>query len=133
MIPAKVKAHFGDRVKGLKLALWGLSFKPHTDDMREAPSLKIVEDLIGSGVTVKAYDPVAIDEARRILGDKVDLRVDANGAWSAEEAESRIAAMMPFGISGVEQPVAKVVQLLQSLTLQTFWIILEEAEVISSE
>ena len=76
VIPSKVKAHFGDRLKGRKLGLWGLSFKPHTDDMREAPALKIIDELLKEGVIIKAYDPVAKEEAKRILGDSVELCED---------------------------------------------------------
>jgi len=76
VIPAKVKSHFGDSLKGKKLGLWGLSFKPHTDDMREAPSLRIIEELLASGADIKAYDPVALEEARRILGNKIELYED---------------------------------------------------------
>ncbi|MDX2432737.1 MAG: UDP-glucose/GDP-mannose dehydrogenase family protein [Bacteroides sp.] len=71
VIPAKVKEHFGDSLKGRKLGLWGLSFKPHTDDMREAPSLRIIEELLKEGVIIRAYDPVAREEAQRILGDSI--------------------------------------------------------------
>lgn len=73
VIPTKVKAHFGERLKGRKLALWGLSFKPQTDDMREAPSLQIIKDLLNEGVSIKAYDPVAKEEAKRILGDSIEF------------------------------------------------------------
>jgi UDPglucose 6-dehydrogenase len=76
VIPSKVKAHWGSELEGKKLGLWGLSFKPHTDDMREAPSLRIIEDLLKSGVKIKAYDPVALEEAGRILGDTVELCSD---------------------------------------------------------
>ena len=76
VIPAKVKSHFGQGLKGKKLGIWGLSFKPHTDDMREAPSLRIIEELMQHGVEIKAYDPVALKEAKRILGDKVELCKD---------------------------------------------------------
>jgi len=86
MIPAKLKRHFGASLKGKRIGLWGLSFKPHTDDMREAPSIRIIEELIGEGVEIRAYDPVAIQEARRILGNKIELcndkyetLVDADG------------------------------------------------------
>ncbi|PID91911.1 MAG: UDP-glucose 6-dehydrogenase [Bacteroidetes bacterium] len=86
VIPKKVKAYFEGRLKGKKLGLWGLSFKPHTDDMREAPSLKIINDLTTEGVEIKAYDPVAMDEAKRLLGDRIELcndkyeaLVDADG------------------------------------------------------
>ena len=73
VIPAKVKSHFGDKLRGRKLGLWGLSFKPQTDDMREAPSLKIIEELLKEGVIIRAYDPVAMEEAKRILGDSVEF------------------------------------------------------------
>lgn len=66
----KLKRHFGD-LKGKHFALWGLSFKPKTDDMREAPSLVLIEQLANAGATVTAYDPVAVHEAQRILGDKI--------------------------------------------------------------
>lgn len=57
-------------------ALWGLSFKPKTDDMREAPALVVIEELIKLGAKVKAYDPVAMEEAKRILGDKIEYGAD---------------------------------------------------------
>ena len=71
VIPQKVKSHFGASLSGKKLSVWGLSFKPHTDDMREAPSLRIIRELLDAGVEVKAYDPVAMEEGRRILGDSI--------------------------------------------------------------
>lgn len=76
VIPAKVRSHFGENLRGKKLTLWGLSFKPQTDDMREAPALKIIEELLEAGVTIKAYDPVAIEEAKRRLGDSIDYCED---------------------------------------------------------
>jgi UDPglucose 6-dehydrogenase len=68
----KVRTHFKGDLKGKKFALWGLSFKPKTDDMREAPSLVIIEKLLKEGASVVAYDPVAMHEAQRILGNKVE-------------------------------------------------------------
>jgi UDPglucose 6-dehydrogenase len=58
---------------GKLIAIWGLSFKPETDDMREAPSLVIIEKLLAAGCRVKGYDPQAIKEAKRILGDKIEF------------------------------------------------------------
>ena len=73
---AKIKSHFGNDLKGLKFALWGLSFKPKTDDMREAPSLVIIDILLNEGASVVAYDPVAMEEAKHILGDKISFAKD---------------------------------------------------------
>jgi UDPglucose 6-dehydrogenase len=72
----KVFNYFNGDLKGRKFALWGLAFKPKTDDMREAPSLVIIEKLLEVGADVSAYDPVAMNEARRILDDKITLAND---------------------------------------------------------
>ncbi len=64
----KAKTYFNNELKGKTFAIWGLSFKPQTDDMREAPSLVIIENLLNAGAKVKAYDPVAMHEAKRIIG-----------------------------------------------------------------
>jgi UDPglucose 6-dehydrogenase len=68
----KIKAFFGD-LSGKTIALWGLAFKPNTDDMREAASRVLMEALWGAGAKVRAYDPVAMPECRRIYGDRPDL------------------------------------------------------------
>ena len=72
----KVKTHFNNNLKGKKFAMWGLSFKPKTDDMREAPSLVIIENLLKAGASVVAYDPVAMHEAERILGNTISYSTD---------------------------------------------------------
>jgi UDPglucose 6-dehydrogenase len=68
---SRVKQHFGDDLKGRTFAVWGLAFKPRTDDMREAPSLVVVEELLKAGAAVRAHDPEALDNARRIFGDRI--------------------------------------------------------------
>lgn len=73
---SKVKKHFDNDLKGKKFAIWGLSFKPKTDDMREAPSLVIIEKLLAEGATVSAYDPVAVAEAKHTLGDTITYAKD---------------------------------------------------------
>jgi UDPglucose 6-dehydrogenase len=68
----KMTTHFGS-LKGRTIALWGLAFKPRTDDMREAPAITIIERLLAMGATVRAYDPEAMPTARRIFGDRIAL------------------------------------------------------------
>jgi UDPglucose 6-dehydrogenase len=72
----KVMKHFNGDIKGKTIGMWGLSFKPQTDDMREAPSLVLVKKFIEAGAKVKAYDPVAMHEAKRILGDTIEYAED---------------------------------------------------------
>ena len=72
----KVRKHFGGELSGKKIAVWGLSFKPKTDDMREAPSLVIIEKLLAEGCTVSAYDPVAMAEAKHSLGERITYAKD---------------------------------------------------------
>ena len=67
---AKMRTHFGS-LKGKKVAVWGLSFKPRTDDMREAPSVPLIEGLLAAGASVQAYDPEAVPVAKRIFGNRV--------------------------------------------------------------
>lgn len=69
----KILARFGNDLSGRRFAVWGLAFKPNTDDMREAPSRYLIADLLAAGATVVAHDPVAMDEARRIYGDEQRL------------------------------------------------------------
>jgi UDPglucose 6-dehydrogenase len=68
-----IARHFGGRLEGRTIALWGLAFKPNTDDMREAPSRRLMEALWQAGAKVRAYDPEAREEARRIYGERPDL------------------------------------------------------------
>lgn len=73
VLPKKIKKQFGDNLKGKHFALWGLAFKPNTDDMREASSRVLIDELIKAGATVTAYDPVAMDEGKRIFKDEKHL------------------------------------------------------------
>ncbi len=72
----KFSDYFGSNIRGKRAAIWGLSYKPGTDDMREAPSLTLISQLLEAGCTVKAYDPAAMDEARHRLGDSIEYAED---------------------------------------------------------
>ena len=78
----KISAHYGGKLKGRTFALWGLAFKPNTDDMREAPSLVLMESLWAAGANVRAYDPQSMAETSRVCGARPDLTLCA----SADEA-----------------------------------------------
>ena len=71
LLAQKAKVHFGGALRGKRLGLWGLAFKPKTDDLRAAPALALIEELLAEGAVVTAHDPVAIDNARRLLGERV--------------------------------------------------------------
>jgi UDPglucose 6-dehydrogenase len=72
-IVRKIRAHFDGHLQDCVFAIWGLAFKPNTDDMREAPSRKVIEELLEEGAGVRVYDPVAMQEAKRIYGDRKDI------------------------------------------------------------
>ncbi len=86
----KIRSHFDDALSGRTIAVWGLAFKPNTDDMREAPSRVLMEALWKAGVTVRAYDPQARNEARRIYGERDDL-VLCDSAMSTLEGADALA------------------------------------------
>lgn len=94
----KLKEHFKGELKGKKIALWGLSFKPNTDDMREAPALVLIDKLVEAGASVKAYDPVAMEESKRKIGDKVEYANDMYEATIDSDALVLITEWSEFRI-----------------------------------
>jgi UDPglucose 6-dehydrogenase len=82
----KVRRHFDGNVRDTRLAVWGLSFKPRTNDMRDAPSIRIIERLLAEGATIAAYDPEAMDEAKKIFGTRIQLA--SNNYACAEGADA---------------------------------------------
>ena len=90
VIMDKVQKHFGSDLKGLRFALWGLAFKPNTDDIREAPALYLIDRLVAAGAEVVAFDPEAIANVRNQIGDKIEY---ATGMYdAAENADALIIA-----------------------------------------
>src|SRR5690606_23548941 len=75
LVDKLLKFYNGD-ISGKKIALWGLSFKPNTDDMREAPSLVIIDKLLKNNAQVSAYDPVSMEETKRRIGDVINYASD---------------------------------------------------------
>jgi UDPglucose 6-dehydrogenase len=86
----KLRRHFGARLKGSTIALWGLAFKPNTDDMRAAPSRTIIELLAKEGVNIRAYDPVAAEEAKRIFGENGPVKLCSNAYEAADGADALV-------------------------------------------
>ncbi len=86
----RIVERFGDDLKGRRFALWGLAFKPETDDLREAPSRVIISQLLERGASVVAYDPVAMDEARRVFGDADRLEFSASAHEALDGADALV-------------------------------------------
>jgi UDPglucose 6-dehydrogenase len=82
----KIRKHFKGKLSDKRLGVWGLSFKPRTNDMRDAPSIKIIEALLADGAVIAAYDPEAMDEAKRIFGSRIQLSSTNYGCIEGADA-----------------------------------------------
>jgi len=76
ILVSKIKNHFKDDIKGKTFSVWGLSFKPNTDDTREAPAAVVIDELLNAGCKINAFDPVAMEEFKREMGDKIEYAKD---------------------------------------------------------
>lgn len=85
VIVEKIKKHFNNDLKGKKIALWGLAFKPDTDDIREAPALYIIDDLVAAGANIAAFDPEAMSNVKKLIGDKITYVADEYEACAAAD------------------------------------------------
>lgn len=99
----KVLKRFNGDIKGKHFAIWGLSFKPNTDDMREAPSVVIIEKLLREGATVSAYDPVAMEEAKHDLGDRITYAKDEYEAVKGADALLVVTEWSEFRVPDFEE------------------------------
>lgn len=86
VLAEKVKSYYNGNVKGKKFALWGLAFKPDTDDIREAPALFIIDELTKAGATIRAYDPEAMKNVQKQIGDKIEFATDEYDALKDADA-----------------------------------------------
>ncbi|MCX8050932.1 MAG: UDP-glucose/GDP-mannose dehydrogenase family protein [Chlorobi bacterium] len=82
----RIRERFGGSIAGRRFAVWGLAFKPNSDDVREAPSLKVIAALLGDGATICAYDPEAIETARRVVGERIEYARDMYHALVGADA-----------------------------------------------
>ena len=94
----KISSRFDGNLEGKTFGIWGVSFKPRTDDMREAPSLVLIDSLLSRGAKVKIYDPVAMDEARRILGEKIEYAGDMYSALTDCDALVLVTEWQEFKV-----------------------------------
>lgn len=94
----KIMKHYGGDIRGKRFGLWGLSFKPATDDMREAPSLVLIEKLLEAGATVCAFDPVAMDESRRRIGNRIDYASNMYDALKGADAMVVVTEWQEFKV-----------------------------------
>ena len=86
ILAPRIKAYFNQNLKGKKIAIWGLAFKPETDDIREAPSLYMIDELLKEGAEITAFDPEAMPNVKRKLGDKINFSDTMYGALNDADA-----------------------------------------------
>jgi len=92
----RIRSHFNNNLRDKRLAVWGLSFKPRTNDMRDAPSIRIIESLLSDGATISAYDPEAMEEAKKIFGSRIQLTSNNYGCVEGADALLLITEWQAF-------------------------------------
>lgn len=109
----KIRGFFGDKLKGARIAVWGLAFKPETDDIRESPALYAIRDMLEAGAEVVAYDPAAMDNVRADMGEKITYAKDMYSAAEGADALVMVTEWHEFRRPGF----AKLKQLLKAPVL----------------
>ena len=95
ILSQKIINYFGGNLAGRTIAVWGLAFKPNTDDIREAPALYIMDELIEAGATIKAFDPEAMEKIKEIYGDKITY---ASNQYEALEGSDALAIITEWSV-----------------------------------
>ena len=110
VLQEKVISHFGSDLTGKTIAVWGLAFKPKTDDIREAPALVLIEQLLALGAKVCAYDPEAMDNVRQLMGQAIRLVEHPMEALNDADALAIVTEWSQFRTPDVEQMCARMKQ-----------------------
>lgn len=95
VLSTRIKKYFGESIANKTIGIWGLAFKPNTDDIREAPALTIINELLDAGATVKAFDPEAMDNVKKIMGDKISF---ASNLYEAIEDCDALAIVTEWNV-----------------------------------
>jgi UDPglucose 6-dehydrogenase len=98
----KIEEHFGGKIEGLSVAVWGLAFKPGTDDVREAPALVLIDRLLAQGANVRVHDPVAMDNVRAIYGDRITYCEKRDDALEGADALAIVTEWKEFANPDVD-------------------------------
>ena len=120
----KINTYFGGALKGKTIAFWGLSFKPNTDDMREAPSLVLAKLLLDAGAILRVYDPVAKEEAKQYLGDTIIYCEEDMEAVQGADALALITEWTEFRVPNWEKvgcAMKKKVVLMAAISASCLW------------
>lgn len=113
ILTKKIKDYFGENIKGKRIAIWGIAFKPNTDDIREAPSLSIIRELLDAGVSIIAYDPEAKKNAIKVFGDEIEYGSDMYSVLKDADALAILTEWAEFRTPDFE----KIGSLLKSKTI----------------
>jgi UDPglucose 6-dehydrogenase len=106
ILSEKIKGFYGDEIRGKKIAVWGLAFKPNTDDVREAPALYIIEDLLEKDALITAFDPEAMENAKKVLGNRINYAANPYEALQGADALAIITEWSEFRTPDFERMAA---------------------------
>lgn len=108
LLAEKLRGFFGNHLEGMKIAIWGLAFKPNTDDIREAPALYIIEDLLRAGASIAAFDPEAMPNTERIFGDRISFGQNEYEVLDGADALLIITEWSEFRVPDFDKVTARM-------------------------